>query len=517
MVVVPIQRTAAMLARVERSLHRPRHSALVARFANNHPWTRAAAPLYVPLPFTGGTTTELAAQVVDGSSRDVLLEVERRCRVTGLTALRYVDGAASPLVPVMLIARDVAPLLSHLAAEPRVAPTFACVLAPESDATRVELLVRGATDVFFTDDATDFGPLVAHARRYREAQAIVESSLVTGKFGGNSVPWLKALHELVGAARADCAPLLLLGETGTGKDGAARLFHEASRVPVGELVVVHCGAIVPTLSGSELFGHRRGAFSGADRDRDGAIARAHGGTLFLDEVAELSPALQTELLRVLQDGTYRPVGEDRERVSRFRLVAATHKDLAEAVTRGAFREDLYFRLRAAEVRLPPLRQRPADVMDLVDRFAREFLGDEAVVEPALHRALQCYRFPGNVRELKALIRVASSRCPDGKALRLACLPASFLTGLSGASTWSASALDAPAEGAVLHGATFNEFVDAAKDALVRAALGLARGSVKEASQRLSVSERCVQLRRKAERASASPAAPEGDEGLETAV
>lgn len=443
--------------------------------------------------------------------------LEGHCSAAGLE-LRFEGDSPLPHDAAVLIAGgEVAPLAACLGRAARLAPTFACVLGPESDQARVELLARGATDVFFSTESEDFEPLAAHLRRYREVQALVQSSLVTKKFGGKSVVWLRALHELVAIARSDCSAVLVLGETGTGKDGAARLVHDAGRVQTGELVVMHCGAIVSTLSGSELFGHRRGAFSGADRDRDGAVARANGGTLFLDEVAELSPALQTELLRVLQDGTYRPVGEDRERVSRFRVVAATHKDLKEEVARGRFREDLYFRLSGAEVRLPPLRERREDLLELIGRFAAEFLGEGVMVDSAIERALRRHPFPGNVRELKGLIRAACSRCPDGKALRLACLPSRILADLAEAPVWAAADLDASAEGAVLHGATFNEFVDAAKDALVRAALGLARGSVKEAAQRISVSERCVQLRRRSDRASGAPSAPDGDETLEEAI
>jgi DNA-binding NtrC family response regulator len=168
------------------------------------------------------------------------------------------------------------------------------------------------------------------------------------------------------------------------------------------------------------------------------------------------------------------------------------------------------------VYLPPLRERRTDVPELIARFAAEFLGEGVTVDAAIERALQQHPFPGNVRELKGLVRAACARCPDGKTLRLACLPAPVLNNLAKAPAWSMSDLDVSAEGALVAGVTFNDFVDAAKDSLVRAALGLARGSVKEAAQRLSVSERCVQLRRRAERASGAPPAQEGDETLEVA-
>ena len=148
---------------------------------------------------------------------------------------------------------------------------------------------------------------------------------------GNSPVWLRAMAELVDVAQSTAPAVLLHGETGTGKEAAARLVHELGHTRSGPFVIVHAGAIIETLSGSELFGHRKGAFTGADRDREGAIARANGGSLFLDEIGELKPGLQTELLRVLQDGTYNAVGDDRLRASRFRLIAATHRSLDEMV------------------------------------------------------------------------------------------------------------------------------------------------------------------------------------------
>lgn len=198
-------------------------------------------------------------------------------------------------------------------------------------------------------------------------------------------------------------PVLIRGETGTGKEVLARAMHEAG-APRGAFVAVDCAALVPSLVESELFGHVRGAFTGAARDRDGLVAQADGGTLFLDEVAELSPELQTRLLRLVQQGTWRPVGSDRERSARIRIVAATWKDLAAEVRAGRFRRDLYHRLAVVELELPPLRDRGADI----DRLSEHFLALQAEREgrplprlgPALRRHLRGLSWPGNVRELR---------------------------------------------------------------------------------------------------------------------
>jgi two-component system response regulator HydG len=198
-------------------------------------------------------------------------------------------------------------------------------------------------------------------------------------------------------------PILLRGETGTGKEVMARAIHAASG-RTGAFVAVDCAAIAATLVESELFGHVRGAFTGAQRDREGLVAAAEGGTLFLDEIAELKPELQTRLLRLLQEGTWRPVGADTSRQSDVRVLAATWKDLAVEVEGGRFRRDLYHRLAVVELVLPALRDRPDDILPL----CQHFLAVEATaagrptpgLTPVLQRHLRRLAWPGNVRQLR---------------------------------------------------------------------------------------------------------------------
>jgi DNA-binding NtrC family response regulator len=201
--------------------------------------------------------------------------------------------------------------------------------------------------------------------------------------------------------------LTLLGETGTGKDVLAHAVHAASPRAAQPFVVFDCGAVAPTLIESELFGHERGAFTGAVAARQGAFERAHGGTLFLDEIGELSIDLQPKLLRALEQRKVRRVGGSHDVPFDLRVLAATNRDLESEVGRGTFRQDLFFRLSAAVLRVPPLRERPEDLPGLVERFLVEG-GRPLAVAPATLEALAAYDWPGNVRELKNVIAAAGA-------------------------------------------------------------------------------------------------------------
>jgi transcriptional regulator with GAF, ATPase, and Fis domain len=203
------------------------------------------------------------------------------------------------------------------------------------------------------------------------------------------------------------APVLLLGETGSGKDVVARSIHRRSARAAGPILRVNCGAIAPELIDSELFGHERGSFTGAAAQRRGWFERADSGTLFLDEIGELPLAAQVRLLRVLQDGTFERVGGHEELRTNTRVIAATHRDLAAMVRAGRFREDLWYRIHVIEIRLPPLRQRRADIPALAAHFAgqagRRLGAHQLALRPADVALLQGYDWPGNVRELAAVI------------------------------------------------------------------------------------------------------------------
>lgn len=423
-----------------------------------------------------------------------LPEIVHRLTDVGIT-LECVERA-SALCPVLVLVDSADGALAWLRGSSRVAPSFVLPGCTLSDDDVYRILAAGAADVFFGIMPAELTLLVRSVEQWYRTQRLFESPLVTKRFAGSSPVWFQALAKLLRAANSLSGAILINGETGTGKDLAAQLLHELRQPQQGEFVPVHCGAIVATLSGSELFGHKRGAFSGADRDRDGAIARASGGTLFLDEVAELSPALQTELLRVLQDGTYRPVGDDRERVSRFRLVAATHKDLRKMVDDGTFREDLYYRLRGEECVMPALRERLDDLPELALRFASAQLGESVRLDAPFLRALACLRYPGNVRELRAIVLAACSHAGDDGVLRVANLPGYVIEALAGGRLWDRAELDEVVGSALGSGIRFEEFVNSAKDAMVRGALRVANGSSREAAIKIGVTERCIQQRRR---------------------
>ena len=212
-------------------------------------------------------------------------------------------------------------------------------------------------------------------------------------------------------------PVMLLAETGAGKELFARAIHAASPRAASPMLAINCGALAPTLLETELFGYAAGAFTGADRaGRHGLFHAARGGTLFLDEVAEMSPAMQAALLRVIETGTYRRVGDTRLERTDVRIVCATCRDLGAMVTAGTFRQDLYYRLKGATVRIPALRER-TDVLAL----AHHVLGANVDIAPQAADAIAAHAWPGNVRELKSTLAVAQLHA-DGAAIELAHLP-----------------------------------------------------------------------------------------------
>ena len=225
--------------------------------------------------------------------------------------------------------------------------------------------------------------------------------------------------------------VLIHGETGTGKELVARAIHDASPRAGGPFVVVDCGAIAESLIESELFGHVRGAFSGAVGDRRGLFEEAHKGTIFLDEIGELPPSLQPRLLRVIESLEVRRVGSNTPHKIDVRVVAATNRSLAKSVNEGSFREDLFYRLAVVELRIPPLRARREDIALLAEHFCRRYAGDKATLPPDVLTSLMSRAWPGNVRELRNFIERSvslgfSSPGPSSPAPRAtASLPTGF--------------------------------------------------------------------------------------------
>ncbi len=261
--------------------------------------------------------------------------------------------------------------------------------------------------------------------RLRALEERVRRAEGTSRLVGSSAG-LEAVRRLVSRVAASDASVLVRGETGTGKELVARAIHDGSPRASGPLVAVNCGALPEHLVESELFGHRKGAFTGADEHRAGLFEVADGGTLFLDEVGELPRPLQPRLLRALESGEIRRVGDNHPITVDVRVVCATHRSLEEMVAAGAFREDLLFRINTFEVAIPPLRDRLDDLPGLVDHFVRRSRPQTPpgmeVIEPAALEVLREHHWPGNVRELANCIEHALVLC-DGLPLTAEHLPA----------------------------------------------------------------------------------------------
>ena len=227
---------------------------------------------------------------------------------------------------------------------------------------------------------------------------------------------LALVKRMEAIAHSDAA-VVITGESGTGKELVARALHEGGGRRPKPFVAVNCAAFPDTLIEAELFGHERGAFTGATNRRDGRFKAAHGGTLFLDEVAELSPAAQAKLLRVLQEGTIEPLGSNEPVKVDVRIISATHRDLRARIADGLFREDLYYRINTLDLAIPPLRSRGGDLAVLVQHFIRRFSTRDRPTDGITWRAwnaLAAYRFPGNVRELMHTIQHAVLLSAGGK-------------------------------------------------------------------------------------------------------
>jgi len=303
-----------------------------------------------------------------------------------------------------------------------------CILmtAYGSEELAVEAMKRGA------DDYIAKGRLQIDELEMRIAKALRQQNLevenvalrqqLDTRFSmGNAIgesPAMREVLEMVQQVAPTRATVLLLGESGTGKEMVAKLVHQLSPRAKQPMVSVHCGALPATLLESELFGHEKGAFTGAHERRIGRFEQAQGGTLFLDEIGEIDATIQIKLLRFLGERTFERVGSNRTITADVRLITATNRNLEELVKAGTFREDLYFRLKVMEVILPPLRQRPEDIPLLAHSFLREFASENGKTitgfTTEVLELLLKYSWPGNVRELRTSVEHAVVMCRGDK-------------------------------------------------------------------------------------------------------
>lgn len=262
------------------------------------------------------------------------------------------------------------------------------------------------------------GKAQEQAAQNKVAASQVSSAAPGGMIGSSAV--MKDIYNRIHKVAPTPATVLVTGETGTGKELVARAIHEESPRKDKPLISVNCAAIPDTLIESELFGHEKGAFTGAANTREGLVAAADGGSLFLDEIGELPIEAQARLLRVLQEGEVRPIGSIESRKVDVRLISATHRDLGKAAREGLFREDLFYRINVVQLNLPPLRDRGRDILalaeSLLEKFCSTFNKPKLSLSPEAVQAITTYTWPGNVREMENAIQRAVILCEDAKEI-----------------------------------------------------------------------------------------------------
>jgi len=362
-----------------------------------------------------------------------------------------------------------------------------------------ELLQAGASDVLIWSNPDEIAQQVrARFERWLTVDQLLETPPVAHSVVGKSPVWRAVLRDIVEITRFSDAPALILGESGTGKELIARLMHTLDPRPhKRDLVVLDCSTIMSELSGSEFFGHERGAFTGAVSQRDGAFALADSGTLFLDEIGELPLSLQAQLLRVVQEHTYKRVGGNTWHRTDFRLVCATNRDLLAQVRRGEFRADLYYRIASFVCKLPSLRERLDDVIPLAEYFLRQMhpKGEPPQLDDAVRTYLLRREYPGNVRDLRQVVSRLLSRYAGGGTITIGSVPPEERPA---AEQEKAVWLDLDFEGvirrAVLCSARLKEIGRAAEDIAIRIATDQESGNLQRAARRLGVTDRTLQLR-----------------------
>jgi two-component system response regulator AtoC len=390
----------------------------------------------------------------------------------GTAALAKHDAVDVVITDLVMPGMDGLALLAAIRARMPQQPVV-LLTARGTEKTAVAALKGGAFDYLTKPfDVDELAAVVERAAEVATLRARDRKNAAERWLGAEVVGRSEAMTKLwanVERLASRDVPVLVTGETGTGKELVASLLHAASKRAAGALVRFNCAAIPSELAEAELFGHAKGAFTGATAARRGFFEQAHGGTLVLDEVGELPLPLQAKILRAVQSGEIQPVGKGGVEKVDVRIVACTNRDLREEVRAGRFREDLYFRIAVVEVRVPPLRERREDVAPLARafaaRFAERFAIDRVRLEPALIDALASRDWPGNVRELEGVVARLVATTEDG-VLR---------------------ASDLGAEPRPASAATFREKMAAYERALLVEALEASDGNQSEAARRLGLS------------------------------
>jgi transcriptional regulator with GAF, ATPase, and Fis domain len=371
--------------------------------------------------------------------------------------------------------------------------------APLAAAVSWQLLRAGAGDVLtWCDSAPPARQIAARLDRWIAVEKLVRSPLVEEQLVGVSRAWIATLRQVVETAAFTNGSVLLLGESGTGKELLARLIHTLDRRPdKRDLIVLDCTTVIPELAGSEFFGHERGAFTGASCSREGAFALADRGTLFLDEVGELPLPMQAQLLRAVQERSFKRLGGNNWSRVELRLVCATNRDLTSEVDQGGFRSDFYHRIASQVIRVPPLRERIDDLLPLATFFFGQLRPGTPIptFDPIMAEYLRRRRYLGNIRELRQLISRISDRHVGDCIVTPGDLPPEDLLAMEGPADWRDEAFEQIIARAIALGGGLREIGRAATSTAIRIALASEGGNVQRAAQRLGVTDRALQMRR----------------------
>jgi transcriptional regulator with GAF, ATPase, and Fis domain len=372
------------------------------------------------------------------------------------------------------------------------------------------LLSAGAQDILRCEDVNTCAANISQkVLRWASVEATLNSPLVQKNLVGQSNVWRRFLSSVIEVAQFTSSSVLLLGESGTGKELVARLIHTLdARKEKGQLVILDCTTISSELSGSEFFGHERGSYTGATNQRDGAFALAHRGTLFLDEVGELPLPMQAQLLRVIQEHTYKRVGSNTWQSTDFRLICATNRNLEAEVQQGRFRADLYYRIATCVFHLPPLRDRPEDTLSIASHLLKNATEsrDSYQFDDVVASFLVSKSYPGNVRELTHLVSRIAQRHVGSGPITVGDIPFELRpekVSECSSAPWGKDELDDAVRRALILGAGLRDVGHAATEAAIRIAIQEANGNLQQAAKRLGVTDRALQLRRTKERVGAS--------------
>lgn len=367
-----------------------------------------------------------------------------------------------------------------------------------SKTTYLELFREGISDIYNWDLLRNAEEVIAaRIERWLTVEQMINISKIKDKLIGSSERWLNVIREVVEVALFSTAAVLITGESGTGKELIANLIHELdTRSERGLFTLVDCSSIVPELSGSEFFGHEKGSFTNAISSREGAFALAHNGTLFLDEVGELPLNLQAELLRVIQEGTYKKVGSNIWKQTSFRLVSATNRNISHEVSSHRFRQDLYFRMTGWEIHLPPLRERLSDIPLLVNHFLRSTLKTEKYIEvdDKLMDYLIAREYPGNIRELKQVVNRLAMKFSGEGPITLGMLGKEELKFLNnGVTIGKEDNLYQGIHKSISSGINIKELKEMVSDIAIRIAIDKEDGNLQRAASILGLTDRSLQL------------------------